>query len=495
MQAMATSWLMVELTHSPLLVALVQTAVFLPMFLLSLPAGVLSDTTDRYKIVRAVLWVQFVVAALLSTLVMSGQAGPASLLLLTFVFGSCAALQSPAFNSALLDRISREELPQAITALGIAYNSARAIGPALAGLVFAQLGAGWVFGVSALTVLVSLHTVRRWPPKPHPPTRLPAERMWGGILSGLRFARHSQAVLAQLVRTMAYSASGAALWALLPVIAQQKLGLGAAGFGLLMGCLGAGAICAGLVLGQVRARLGLEPLVEGGCVVFAIVMLIAAFATWAPLVYVSLFIGGGAWTSVMSTFNTATQSNAPPWVRSRAMALHTLSALGAFAIGSALWGVVSSLAGLNATLVMAALCMLAGLLLGRPFPLRMGETTDVTQATAWEELFVAAEPDPEAGPIAVEISYRIDPRNAQDFLETLTLLRAPRRRDGATLWRAYRDLGDPSRYCERFIVTSWADYLHQRARATQADQQLEARVREFLLPGEAPTMQHYIAER
>ncbi len=495
MQAMATSWLMVELTHSPLLVALVQTAVFLPMFLLSLPAGVLSDTTDRYKIIRAVLLVQLVVAAMLAGLVMSGHAGPVSLLLLTFVFGSCAALQSPAFNSSLLDRVSREELPQAITAVGIAYNGARALGPALAGLVFAHWGPGWVFGVSALTVLVSLQTVRRWPPKPHPPTRLPAERMWGGILSGLRFARHSQAVLAQLVRTMAYGAAGSALWALLPLIGQQKLGLGAAGFGLLMACMGAGAICAGLVLGQVRARLGLESLVEAGCVVFALVMLVAALSSWAPLVYLSLFIGGAAWTSVMSTFNTATQSSAPPWVRSRAMALHTLAALGAFALGAALWGVVSSLAGLTVTLVLAAFCMVGGLLLGRPFPLRMGETTDVTPVIVWEELFVTNEPDPEAGPIAVEIAYRIDPRNALDFLGTISLMRAPRKRDGATFWRIYRDLGDPSRYCERFIVTSWADYLHQRARATLADQQLEARVREFLLPGQSATMQHYIAER
>ena len=495
MQAMATSWLMVELTHSALLVALVQTAVFLPMFLLSLPAGVLSDTADRYRLIRAVQLVQLAVAMLLALLVALGQAGPASLLVLTFVFGCCAALQLPAFNSSVIDRVPREQLPQAITALSIAYNGARAGGPLLAGLVFAYLGAPWVFVATGVAVLVSLQAVRRYPPKPHPPTRLPAERMWGGILSALRFARHTPAVLAQLVRTMAYGAAGSALWALLPLIGAQKLGLGAAGFGAMMGCMGGGAICAGLVLGPVRARLGLETLIEIGCVLFALVMLAAALLTWPPLVYLALFIGGGAWTSVMSTFNTATQSNAPPWVRSRAMALHTLSALGAFAIASALWGMVSSLAGLTSTLVIAAICMLGGLLLGRPFPLRMGEKTDVTQAGGWDEVFIGIEPDPEAGPIAVEISYRIDPRNAEDFLDALTLLRAPRKRDGATLWRAYRDLGDPSRYCERFIVTSWADYLHQRARATQADQQLEAHVREYLLPGETPIMQHYIAER
>ena len=128
-------------------------------------------------------------------------------------------------------------------------------------------------------------------------------------------------------------------------------------------------------------------------------------------------------------------------------------------------------------------------------PLRMGEVDEVTPGTPWEELFVVAEPSPEDGPVAVEIGYRIREGESEAFLDALTQLRATRRRDGATFWRVYRDLGDRSRYAERFIVTSWAGYLHQRARATMADQALELRVRDFLLPGESITMQHYIAER
>ena len=125
----------------------------------------------------------------------------------------------------------------------------------------------------------------------------------------------------------------------------------------------------------------------------------------------------------------------------------------------------------------------------------MGEVQEITPARPWEELFVADEPHPEAGPVAVEIGYRIRAEDAPAFLESISQLRAPRRRDGATFWRVYRDLADPTRYLERFIVTSWADYLHQRARATLADQDLEARVRAFVAEGETVTMQHYIAER
>ncbi len=199
--------------------------------------------------------------------------------------------------------------------------------------------------------------------------------------------------------------------------------------------------------------------------------------------------------AVMSTFNTATQTSVPMWVRARALAMHTLCALGAFAICSAFWGALSDLFSLSFALSVAAACMAAGLLLARPFPLRMGQAEDVTVRTRWDDFFVADEPHPEAGPVAVELGYRVAAEQSEAFLDALAQLRAPRKRDGATFWRAYRDLSDPSRYVERFIVTSWADYLHQRARATLADQELEQRVRSYLLPGETVSMQHFIAER
>jgi MFS family permease len=494
MQAMAASWLMVELTGSSFLAALVQTSVFLPMFLLSLPAGVLADTTDRRRLILLALAVQAVTVVILSLLVLAGFAGPGTLLFFTFVAGCCTALFSPAWNSTVADTVPREDIGQAITAMSIAWNSARALGPALAGFVFAHLGAGWVFAIAVVSGLVMMQAIRKWPPKPHPKSRLPAERLWGGTLSGLRFARHSEIVLAQLLRTMAYSGAGAALWALLPVIGQRQLGLGAAGFGLLMACLGTGAVGAGFVMGRVRAKVGLEKLVASCCLIFAAVMLVTALVHIHLLVYAALVLGGAAWMAAMSTFNTATQTSAPPWVRSRAAALHTLSALGSFAIGSAFWGAVSGVADLPVTLCIAAACIAAGVLLAKPFPLRMGQEHEVTPGTPWEELFIEAEPNPDDGPVAVEVGYRIREGTTAPFLDALNQLRATRKRDGATFWRIYRDLSDSSRYVERFIVTSWADYLHQRARATVADQTLEAAVREFLAPGENVSMQHYIAE-
>ena len=494
MQTMAAAWLMIELSGSSFLAALVQTAVFMPMFLLALPAGVLADTTDRRRLISGALIGQMCACAVLALLTLKGWSGPASVLFLVFICGCCTAVLTPAWNSSVIDPVPRDEWPQAITAVSIAYNAARAVGPTMAGLVFAQLGAGWVFVVTVATTLVMWESIRRWPPRQHDPSKLPAERLWGGTLSGLRFAWHSHMILAQLVRVMAFSAAGSALWALLPVIAQ-RLGTGAEGFGLLMGCLGTGAVAIGLVLGRLRARFGLEIIVRTAGLVFGAAMLMAALTQMAWFVYLWMLLAGAAWMSAMSTFNTATQASAPQWVRSRAVAMHMVAALGAFAMGSAFWGASSDLIGLTPTLCVAAVLMATGLLLARALPLRMGALHEVTQATPWDELFIEAEPLLEAGPVAVEVSYRIAPGTDQAFLDTISRMKAPRRRDGATFWRVYKDLGDPSRYVERFIVTSWADYLHQRARATMADQALETEVRTFLAPGEVSTMSHYIAER
>jgi Transmembrane secretion effector len=197
---------------------------------------------------------------------------------------------------------------------------------------------------------------------------------------------------------------------------------------------------------------------------------------------------------VMTTFNTATQTSAPPWVRARATALHTLAALGSFAIGSAFWGALSEFAGLPVTLCIAALAMVGGMFLARVLPLRMGDNQEVTPVALWEDLSIQDEPRPDDGPVSVELIYQVRKGEAAEFVHAAAQLRATRRRDGATFWRIYRDLGEPSRFVERFIVTSWAEYLHQRARATVADQVLEERVREFLDEGVPVRMQHYIAE-
>jgi MFS family permease len=532
MHLTAAAWLTVERTGSSFLAALVQTAVFLPMFVLSLPAGVLADTTDRRRLMLAALSVQALAVSLLVGLLLAGWAGSASLLGLTFVAGCCTALITPAWNSMVGEILPRDRLPQAIVTMSAAYNAARALGPMLAGLMYAalhrrvsaghrdaadaldvqgspeqalalvvegELRAGaWagsaVLALSIAGVIALAWTIRRHPPRPHPARRLPAERLWSGTLAGFRYAWHSHMVFSQLVRTAAYGAAGSALWALLPAIGAQRLGSGASGYGLMMGCLGGGAVVMSLLIGRLRSGLGLERLIVAGVLTFALAMLVSALSPVAWPVYAALAASGAAWMAVMSTFNTATQTSAPPWVRSRAAALHVLAALGAFALGSALWGAVAGLTSLTVALLAATVAMLAGLLLAKPFPLRMGADLEVTPAPM-EHLLVANEPDPEAGPVAVELIYRVRPEAAESFVADVARLKAPRQRDGALFWRLYRDLEDRQRYVERFIVQSWVDYLHQRSRQTLADRELEAGLRAHLSKGSAIETRHYLAER
>jgi len=299
-------------------------------------------------------------------------------------------------------------------------------------------------------------------------------------------------ILAQLLRTVGCGAVGSALFALMPPVAAHHLGLGAAGFGAMMGCIGMGAVAAGLFLDRVRAWCGLDRLVASACVCFALVMVVTAHVHVAAVVFPALILAGGAWMALMATFNTATQASAPPWVRSRAAALHALSALGSFATGSAVWGAASEIAGVPAALTVAALLMAGNVTLIRWFPLRMGTPTEVTPIAHWRDLLISNPPLPDDGPVAVEIHYQVRPGSAAAFLPAVRQLRASKRQDGAIFWQVYRDLSEPNRFVERFIVGSWADYLRQRARTTIADQETETRVLAHLEGGAIKALRHYI---
>jgi hypothetical protein len=251
-------------------------------------------------------------------------------------------------------------------------------------------------------------------------------------------------------------------------------------------------VAAGLVIGRCAAA-GAGAAGRLCCVIFAAVMAVAALSRWALPVYLALVAAGAAWMAVMNTFNTATQTSAPPWVRSRATAMHVLSALGPFALGSALWG--------------------GGRPAGPAGRAGAGGSADAGQPAAGAALPAAhgrvargdagtlqgpaggrrARPGSRPGGGGTELPHR--PGAGRGLPGLGHPAAGPRQRDGATFWRLYRDLDDRRRFVERFIVTSWADYLHQRARQTVADQALKEGLRRFLAEGEVVKIRHYLAER
>ncbi len=493
MQSVAGAWLMTTLTTSALLVALMQTAVSLPMFVWSLPAGVLADVVDRRRLLLATQGLMMAASLVVAVAALVNGLGPMPLLLLTFVLGSGLAVNGPAWQTSMCEAVGADEIPQVLTLIGIAYNIARALGPALAGALQAVGNAGLVFLVNAAAYAWVLSVVwrsrRRSPVSPLPP-----ERLVSGMRVGLHYAAHTPAVRAPLIRTTTFMLPASALWALLAVVGQSRLGTTAAGFGLLIGSLGLGAIGAGVSLPFLRRRFGLEPVITVAWMVYAVAMGLAGLLPSLWMLCPVLLLGGAGWSLSLTLLNSAMLTSIPSWVRSRTIALNTLTSQGAMAAGAAWWGALAAATDTRVALATASVLMLAGLWWGRRFAVSFGAEIDVTLSPA-EPTLAMPPVEAEAGPVAVEIRYRIRAADREEFLGASEAVGEVRHRNGARRWRLYRDLADEQAYAERFIVDSWLEYQRHLARSTMADQQKELRLRAFQLEDVAIETVHFLAER
>jgi MFS family permease len=482
MQATISSWLMATLTTSALMVALVQTASTTPTLLLGLIAGALSDTADRGKVILATQLLMLGVVAILGIATLAEVPGPASLLLLTFLVGCGFTFYNPAQQASINELVSRAELPQAVALGAVAFNVARAVGPALAGAIAAWLSPGLALLVSALFFLLMILAVRRWKHRGHALPGVP-ERLLAGVRSGLRYARHSAAMRALIVRNLCFSACASAFWALLPVIARDVLGLGAGGFGLLSAGFGAGAIAGAWTIPHRLKKAPLNGIVTRGVLVWSIAVALIAATQITALAIVGTFGAGFAWVYVLASLSAGTQSAAPPWVRARALSMNLVSTQASLALGSAFWGLLASEAGIRAALAASAVTLLVLNLALRRFRVEMGNEADVMPRVQLPDLAIAVEPLPDDGPVLIQIEYRIDPEHRKSFLRAVRAVGPTRRRNGATSWRVFLDLEDRHRIVERYVVASWADYLRQRARMTMADTELQAQATQFQRAG------------
>lgn len=494
MQSVGGAWYMTSLTDSPFWVALMQTAVSLPGFFWSLPAGVLADLVDRRRLLLVTQVLMLVASGMMAALASGQWMGEVGLLLLTFLLGTGLALNAPAWQSALAESVPREDVAQAVTLIGIAFNIARSIGPAIAGFVVVAGGASAVFALNTAVLLYVTVVVWHWR-MVRRASPLPPERMLGGMRAGLRFFVHSEPVKAFLVRTLLFAACGSSLWALLPSVAQQRLGASAAGFGTLIACLGLGAIAVGVLMPVIRARFTIERVLAVASVVFAITLVVVATVRSAWIVYPVLMAGGAAWTATMSKIHAGLVTTVPGWVSSRMIALYILVTQAGMAFGALLWGALAAAGGIQFTLLLSAAALLATRLASRRFVLRYGEEREVTHSGTAEQPAAFTHPPMEAGPVAVELRYTIDPQVRDAFVEAATRLGDVRRRNGATFWRLYRDLADDHRFTERFIVESWVEYQRQLVRATLVDRDIEDAARAFQRPGVAITTAYFLAER
>jgi MFS family permease len=360
MHTVGASWLMTTLAPSPLLVALVQTATTLPVFLLGLPAGVMADLVDRKKLLIFTQTWMTAVAALLGVLAMVGGVGPWWLLTLTFALGIGSAMNGPAWAAAIPELVPREEMPAAVALNSVGFNIARAVGPALGGIVMAVLGAGAVFIANAISFLGVIVVLWKWKEKP-PAVREPGTRFRDAMREGLVYVRGTRAFHAVLLRAGMFSIGGSALWAMLPVVARDQMKSTSLGYGILLGCLGAGSVIGAAALAPMRARFSADQIVPVGVILFALATLALAAVRTLTFAVPAMLMGGAAWMTAMSTFNVCAQTTPPQWMRARALAFYLLVFQGSLAVGSSVWGEIARRAGVRASLSIATVVMIAGL--------------------------------------------------------------------------------------------------------------------------------------
>jgi len=387
--------------------------------------------------------------------------------------------------------VQKKDLKSAVALNSLGINIARAVGPALGGLILATLGAAIAYGVDVISYLFVVAALVWWPRPKSTPDAL-SEHFVGAFRAGLRYARASRELHVVLLRAFLFFALASAIWALLPLVARQLLGGGAGFYGILLGAVGLGAIGGAVVMPRLRARLDADGLLLLAALVTAAVMAFLSFAPpqWAAAA--ALLVLGMAWITALTTLNGVAQAILPNWVRGRSLAVYLTVFNGAMTVGSLSWGAVAQWTSVPFTLSTAAAgLVLVGLVANR-IKLPTGEA-DLVPSNHWPEPLTATPVENDRGPVLIQIEYRVAPQDRADFLKALALLSAERRRDGAYAWSIAEDTADPGLMLEWFQVESWGEHLRQHKRVSKADADIQQDVLRFHLGEQLPLVRHFLA--
>lgn len=483
-------WMMTSLSPDPLMVALMQSAASLPLFLFALPSGVLADILDRRRyLIFSQCWVMAAATAL-GVLTLGGAVTPPVLLLLTFLIGIGNAMAAPPLQAIVPALVTPPDLPAAIALNSLGINISRAIGPALAGLALSLLDPAFVFFINALSVSGILFVLLAW----HPPTlprRLPPESFLPAVRAGLRYVRSAPLLRNVLIRAAGFFMFGSASWSLLPLVAR-RLGLEAAGYGLLLACLGSGAVAGALLLPRIRKAMTVDALATAATIVFALMTAVMALSRHRLLLGAVMMLAGGAWIAMLSLLNMGAQRSTAGWVKARAMAVYLMTFFGAMAGGSLLWGQLAASAGIPATLLVAAGGMLLSCALGWRWRLGDWPALDLQpKPLALAELVLVPESD--QGPMMIDIAYRVAPADTDAFRAAIMEMRAVRKRGGALSWGLYVDMAAPECYHEVWTTASWLDHEREHERFSTSDGALRERVLALHRGPAPPVVTHLIA--
>lgn len=487
----ANGWTMTELAPDPAMVALVQAATTLPVFLFSLPAGALADLVDRRRLLIGIQVFLGATSVCLAVATTTGLMTPWLLLGLVFAGGLATAFMGPAWQSIVPEIVPREVLRPAIALNSLGINIARAIGPALGGLIVAVSGAALAYWLDAGSYLLILAALAWWK-RPTAALTLPPEKFGSAMATGIRYVSASPDVRRTLFRAGMFFVFASAYWALLPLIARQTLDGDAGLYGILLTSIGAGAVVGALALPRLSGAVSGGQVVFLGTMATAGSMLVLATIPNSAAASAALFLAGAAWISVLTSVNVAAQTALPNWVRARGLAIYIMVFFGSMTVGALLWGRIAAETTIPSTLMIAAGgSVLAGLIALR-VKLPKGDG-NLMPSMHWPEPALAADVEHDRGPVMIEITYRVKAENRAAFLRVLKEFSRERRRDGGYRWQVFEDAGDPARIVETFLVPSWLDHLRQHQRVTQEDADLQARVTALHEGPEPPVVRHLLA--
>jgi MFS family permease len=492
-QGVGAAWSMTQMTSSADKVALVQTALMLPIMLISMPAGAIADIHDRRIVALVALMIALTGATTLTVLSWLNLVTPNILLIACFVVGTGMALMGPAWQSSVSEQVPPETLPSAVALNGISYNIARSFGPAIGGIIVATAGAVAAFAANTLLYIPLMIVLFLWK-RVHEPSRLPRERLNRAMVSGVRYIANSPSIRVVLTRTLVTGLIGGSVSALMPLIARDLLHGGAQTYGVMLGAFGMGAVIGALNIGTVRRQLSGEAAVRACALSMAGAIAAVAISTNAFLTAIALVLAGGVWMLAVALFNIGVQLSAPRWVAGRSLAAFQAAIAGGIAIGSWGWGHLTDIVGVEVALLVSAGLMMLSPLLGIWLRMPPVGARNEPAAEALADPEVRLTLTARSGPLVVEIEYRVAQENARAFHDVMQEVQLSRQRNGAYGWSIARDIGDPELWTERYHCPTWLDYLRQRNRATQSERALHQSAIEFHL-GPDPVRVRRMLER
>jgi len=491
-QAVGAAWAMTQMTSSADKVALVQTALMLPVMLISMPAGAIADMHDRRIVALISLSISLSGATALTTLSWFGLVTPQILLALCFVVGSGMALFGPAWQSSVSEQVPAETLPSAVALNGISYNIARSFGPAIGGVVVAAAGAVAAFAANAVLYLPLLTVLFLWR-RTTAPSRLPRERLNRAMVSGVRYIANSPSIRIVLARTFVTGVLGGSVSALMPLVARDLLHGGAQTYGIMLGAFGMGAVIGALNIAEVRKRMTGEAAVRACALSMGGAIAAIAWSREPVLTAAALVVAGAVWMLAVALFNIGVQLSAPRWVAGRSLAAFQAAIAGGIAIGSWGWGHLTDAAGVETALLVSGGLMFLSPLLGLWLKMpRIGSRDEEAEVLADPEVQLSL--TGRSGPLVVEIEYRVAPENARAFHNVMQDVQLSRQRNGAYGWSIARDIADPELWTERYHCPTWLDFLRQRNRSTLSERALHQRAMDFHL-GPDPVRVRRMLER